>query len=299
VPDAPITLSTASVYPEKVPAAFEMAAQLGYDGIEVMVATDPASQDLTVLRRLSDYHQIPIRSIHAPCLLLTQRVWGREPWGKLQRSKEVAEALGADVVVVHPPFRWQREYARDFAIGIARMQDETDVVFAVENMFPVRARGSEVGMYAPHWNPVDQDYPNVTLDLSHTALSGSTWPANSATGSATCTWPTASASPTATSIWSPAEAGSRASRCWKNWPPVATAGTWSWRSTPAAPPPAPSGSTTSPRRSPSLGSTSQPRAAPGRSRPAARCPCGVGCPDGRVVAVQASAWAPAGADRDP
>jgi len=173
VPDAPITLSTASVYPEKVPAAFEMAAQLGYDGIEVMVATDPASQDLNLLRRLSDYHHVPIRSIHAPCLLLTQRVWGREPWGKLQRSKEVAEALGADVVVVHPPFRWQREYARDFATGLVRMQDETDVVFAVENMFPVRARGNEVGMYAPHWNPVDQDYPNVTLDLSHTALSGS------------------------------------------------------------------------------------------------------------------------------
>src|SRR5690348_57887 len=58
VPDAPITLSTASVYPEKVPSAFEMAAWLGYDGIEVMVALDAASQDLNVLRRLSDYHQM-------------------------------------------------------------------------------------------------------------------------------------------------------------------------------------------------------------------------------------------------
>ncbi|HEY7487891.1 MAG TPA: sugar phosphate isomerase/epimerase [Streptosporangiaceae bacterium] len=173
VPDAAVTLSTASVYPEKVPAAFELAAQLGYDGIEVMVATDPASQDLTVLRRLSDYHQIPIRSIHAPCLLLTQRVWGREPWGKLRRSQEVAEELGASVVVVHPPFRWQREYAKEFVAGLARMQEETDVVFAVENMFPVKARGNEVGMYLPHWNPVDQDFPSVTLDLSHTALSGS------------------------------------------------------------------------------------------------------------------------------
>jgi sugar phosphate isomerase/epimerase len=171
--DAPITLSTASVYPEKTPAAFELAALLGYDGIEVMVATDPASQDLDVLRRLSDYHQLPIKSIHAPCLLLTQRVWGREPWGKLVRSKEIAEALGADVVVVHPPFRWQREYARDFVTGVQRMQEETDVLFAVENMFPVKARGNEVGMYAPDWSPLDQPYPYVTLDLSHTAVSGS------------------------------------------------------------------------------------------------------------------------------
>ncbi|MBW8485010.1 sugar phosphate isomerase/epimerase family protein [Actinomadura parmotrematis] len=173
VPDAPITLSTASVYPEKVPSAFEIAALLGYDGVEVMVSTDASSQDLGVLRRLSDYHQVPIRSIHAPCLLLTQRVWGREPWGKLVRSKEVAEELGADVVVVHPPFRWQRDYARDFVEGVARMQEETDVLFAVENMFPLKARGAEAGMYAPDWNPVDQDFAHVTLDLSHTAVSGS------------------------------------------------------------------------------------------------------------------------------
>ncbi|MEV5569578.1 sugar phosphate isomerase/epimerase [Spirillospora sp. NPDC052269] len=173
VPDAPITLSSASVYPEKVPSAFEIAALLGYDGVEVMVSTDASSQDLNVLRRLSDYHQVPIKSIHAPCLLLTQRVWGREPWGKLVRSKEVAEQLGADVVVVHPPFRWQREYARDFIDGITRMQDETDVHFAVENMFPLKARGAEAGLYAPDWNPVDQPYPHVTLDLSHTAVSKS------------------------------------------------------------------------------------------------------------------------------
>jgi sugar phosphate isomerase/epimerase len=173
VPDAPITLSSASVYPEKVPSAFEMAAQLGYDGVEVMVALDPASQDIDVLRRLSDYHEVPITSVHAPCLLLTQRVWGREPWGKLMRSKDAAEKLGAKVVVVHPPFRWQREYAKEFEQGLARMGEETDVIFAVENMFPVRARGAEVGMYAPDWNPVPYDYPQVTLDLSHTAVSGS------------------------------------------------------------------------------------------------------------------------------
>ncbi|MFD0538244.1 sugar phosphate isomerase/epimerase family protein [Actinomadura luteofluorescens] len=173
VPDAPITLSTASVYPEKVPSAFEIASLLGYDGIEVMVSTDASSQDLNVLRRLSDYHQVPIKSIHAPCLLLTQRVWGRDPWGKLVRSKDVAEELGAEVVVVHPPFRWQRDYAKEFVEGLARMQDETDVLFAVENMFPLKARGAEAGMYLPDWNPVDQDYPYVTLDLSHTAVSGS------------------------------------------------------------------------------------------------------------------------------
>jgi len=168
-----VALSSASVFPDRVPDAFEIATHLGYDGLEVMVTADAVSQDVDVLQRLVDYHGIPVVSLHAPCLLITQRVWGREPWGKLVRSKDMAEKLGARIVVVHPPFRWQRDYARDFATGLEKMREETDVVFAVENMYPLRAGGAEVAPYAPHWNPVLMDFPHVTLDLSHAAVSGS------------------------------------------------------------------------------------------------------------------------------
>ena len=170
---AKIALSTASVYPESTATAFEIAARLGYDGIEVMVWTDPISQDVEALRRLSDYHGVPILAVHAPCLLLTQRVWGTDPWAKLQRARRAAERLDASTVVVHPPFRWQRDYAREFRAGLARVAEETHIRFAVENMFPLRARGREVSPYAPDWSPVDEDYKDVTLDLSHTAVSQS------------------------------------------------------------------------------------------------------------------------------
>ena len=168
-----IALSTASVFPDRTPDAFEAAARLGYDGVEVMVSADAVSQDVDVLQRLVDYHGVPVLAVHAPCLLISQRVWGLEPWGKLIRAKEMAEKLGARVVVVHPPFRWQRDYARDFGPGLERMREGTDVVFAVENMYPLRAGGAEVAAYAPNWNPVLMDVPHVTLDLSHTAASGS------------------------------------------------------------------------------------------------------------------------------
>ena len=172
-PGPPVALSTSSVYPERTPDAFELAARLGYDGVEVMVYTDPVSQDADVLHRLQDYHQLPILSVHAPNLLLTQRVWGRDPWEKLRRAKDLAERVGARVVVLHPPFRWQREYVRGFEKGLAEMAEETDVIFAVENMYPLRAGGSEVVPYAPHWDPTALDVPHITLDLSHTAASGS------------------------------------------------------------------------------------------------------------------------------
>ncbi len=173
VPSAKVALSTASVYPESTATAFEIAGRLGYDGVEVMVWTDPVSQDVNALRRLSDYHEVPILALHAPCLVITQRVWGTDPWVKLVRARDAAEEIGAQTVVVHPPFRWQREYARQFLSGIQSMAGETDVRFAVENMFPLRARGREVTPYAPDWDPTTEDFPDFTLDLSHTSVSQS------------------------------------------------------------------------------------------------------------------------------
>ena len=170
--DIRVALSTSSVFPESTASAFEIASRLGYDGVEVMVMTDAVSQDPEALKRLSDHYALPILAVHAPCLLVTQRVWGTDPWGKLLRARDAAETLGAETVVVHPPFRWQRDYAREFVRGLDRMTDETDVRFAVENMYPWRARSREIAAYLPGWDVRDEDYPHTTLDLSHTSVSG-------------------------------------------------------------------------------------------------------------------------------
>jgi sugar phosphate isomerase/epimerase len=167
-------LSTASVYPESVAHGFEYAARLGYDAVEVMVSIDALSQDVDKVRRLRDYHEVPVCAVHAPCLLITQRVWGTDPWVKLEMSAEMAHELGADVVVVHPPFRWQREYAAGFVEGIARLEEQTGLAFAVENMYPWRATSRRaMDVYQPHWDPSREDYANTTIDLSHAATAHS------------------------------------------------------------------------------------------------------------------------------
>jgi hypothetical protein len=149
-----------------------MARDVGYDGVEVMVWTDPVSQDVNQIAKLSDRFDMPVLAIHAPCLLITQRVWSTDPWERLRRSLEAAEKLGAGTVVVHPPFRWQRDYARDFVEGVAQLEAESGIDIAVENMYPWRAGKRELPAYAPHWDPTDQAYAHNTLDLSHTAVSG-------------------------------------------------------------------------------------------------------------------------------
>ncbi|MDZ5663257.1 sugar phosphate isomerase/epimerase [Nocardioides sp. zg-1308] len=169
-----IGLSTASVYPESTAHAFGWAASLGYDAVEVMVGIDALSQQVDAVKKLSDHHRVPVCAVHAPCLLFTQRVWGTDPWVKLEKSAEMAHAVGADVVVVHPPFRWQKDYAAGFVEGIASLEARTGIAFAVENMYPWRAssrRGME--MYLPGWDPSEQDYAHTTIDLSHAAIARS------------------------------------------------------------------------------------------------------------------------------
>jgi sugar phosphate isomerase/epimerase len=81
--------------------------------------------------------------------------------------------VGAEVVVVHPPFRWQKDYARDFVNGIAAIEASTGIAFAIENMYPWRASGRKAEMYLPGWDPSTEDYANTTIDLSHAAIAAS------------------------------------------------------------------------------------------------------------------------------
>lgn len=178
-PDIPVGLSSASVWPQPVRSAFEMAADLGYDGVEIMVWADAVSQDISALRRLSERHGMPILAIHAPCLLITQRVWSAEPEERLRRAVVAASDLGAATVVVHPPFRWQRRYAEGFSELVGELEETSGIKVAVENMFPVRpptrwnrlrgGKTSGLSAFRPSPDPTDVGYRNYTLDLSHAA----------------------------------------------------------------------------------------------------------------------------------
>jgi len=191
-PAIKVGLSTASVYPLRTEAAFEYAARLGYDGVELMVWAESVSQDIDAIEKLSHRYDMPVLSVHAPCLLISQRVWGANPIPKLDRSVRAAEQLGAQTVVVHPPFRWQRRYAEGFAEQVLELEASSDVMVAVENMFPFRTDrffgsgrpsiermrkrggtpGAAISAFAPSYDPLDGNHAHYTLDLSHSATAG-------------------------------------------------------------------------------------------------------------------------------
>lgn len=165
-------MSSTCVYPLPLEDSFRLAKLAGFDGIEVMVSRDEATQDAATLNALSERYSLPVFSIHAPVLLLTHFVWGRDPRIKLERSAALAAQVGAETVVVHPPFRWQAGYAEDFLDIVRGLGAETGLQIAVENMFPWKIGGRSVKAYSPGWDTTAMDCQAVTLDFSHCALSG-------------------------------------------------------------------------------------------------------------------------------
>jgi sugar phosphate isomerase/epimerase len=167
-----IGMSTSCVYPLGMEQAFRLARLAGYDGVEVMITNDPTTQDADALLRLAERYSMPILSVHAPVLLLTTFVYGRDPRVKLEKSAEHAARLGAGSVVVHPPFRWQSDYADEFEKIVRETAQANDVDICVENMFPWKVGGRGIKAYKPSSDPLEMDVDAMTLDFSHASLAG-------------------------------------------------------------------------------------------------------------------------------
>lgn len=220
-----------------------------------MVWGESVSQDIDAVRKLSRRYRVPVLSVHAPCLLISQRVWGANPILKLDRSVRAAEQLGAQTVVVHPPFRWQRRYAEGFSDQVAALEAASTVMVAVENMFPFRAdrffgagqsrermrkrvvaqvrRSRRSRRPTTRWTATTR----ITRWTSRTprlrAPTRWIWRGGWAQGWCTCTCVTAAACPP-TSTWCPAAVPSRPPRCARCWPAAASSATSCWRCPPQA-----------------------------------------------------------------
>jgi sugar phosphate isomerase/epimerase len=167
-----LACSTAAFFARPLPEAFASIADAGFDAVEVMVTRDPATQDAARLRDLSAEHGLELRAIHAPFLLMTRSVWSTDPVRKIYRAIELAELVAVDLVVVHPPYRWQSGYRRWIDEHLPGLSEHTGVRVGVENMFPVGVGKRGVAFHA-HDVLEDLDrFPHVVLDTSHAAVAG-------------------------------------------------------------------------------------------------------------------------------
>ena len=162
--------STAAFFGRPLDETFRIVAETGYDGVEVMVTRDPASQDPIQIRRLADRYGLSIGALHAPCLLITRTVWGVDPVGKIDRSVAAAEDAGIPLVVVHPPYRWQRGYRRWLEERLPQRSASSGVTVAVENMFPLHVAGHPLTFHAKQQLADLEVLPDLVFDTSHAAV---------------------------------------------------------------------------------------------------------------------------------
>jgi len=165
--------STAPWFRQPLKEAFRHISAAGFEAVEVMVTQDPHTQEPHLLAELAEEFGLAVEAIHAPFLLVTRGVWGSEPVGKIYRAVHLAEEVGASLVVVHPPYRWQMRYRRWIESSLAEFSARTGVTVAVENMFPVKL-SAERGLTFHAGQDLDEleSVPFLVLDTSHAAVAG-------------------------------------------------------------------------------------------------------------------------------
>jgi sugar phosphate isomerase/epimerase len=173
LPRPRLLFSTAPWFRQPLRDAFRHIAESGFEAVEVMVTQDPHTQEPHLLEGLAREFDLSIEAIHAPFLLITRNVWGSEPTGKIYRAVQLAEEVGASIVIVHPPYRWQVRYRRWVEHSLAEFSARTGVTVAVENMFPVRVAGQRGLTFHAGQDVEDLErVPYLVLDTSHAAVAG-------------------------------------------------------------------------------------------------------------------------------
>lgn len=185
-----ISLSTGSLHSYGLARVFELAAQVGFEGIEVIIDHRLDCRDPAYLRRLSAACRLPIVALHSP-FLADVPGWPADQLERLRRSVALAQDLGVPVVVTHLPyhlygvflqgfglppgrfflpFPWPRReaYYRALAEGqLADMEAESGVIVAVENMPRRQFLGWTLPLY--WYNRVEElaRFRHLTLDTTH------------------------------------------------------------------------------------------------------------------------------------
>jgi sugar phosphate isomerase/epimerase len=184
-----LALSTGSLYTYGLARVFDLAAEAGFDAVEVLIDDRWDTRQPAYLRQLSRATGLPVAAAHNPFLPYVSG-WPSDPVGRLRESARVAREIGAPVVVAHLPLRIrgakvqlfgfrarpllvpiplpnEGDYRRFLLNGLARFEAEEGVIIAVENMPAKRILGRAVDIHALNHPDRLATLPHLTLDTTH------------------------------------------------------------------------------------------------------------------------------------
>jgi sugar phosphate isomerase/epimerase len=194
-PTIPVALSTGSVYTYGTARVFALAAQAGYDGVELLVDDRWDTRQAGYVRGLMEHTGLPVLSVHSPFASLRLPGWPRAEIERIKLALQLAEALGARTLNVHLPLRVrlaalsldarrlvlplpgpsadQRAFAHWLGDGgLAELQATTPVAITVENLPQHRLLGRRYSPNAFNTWPELRRFPKVCLDTTHAGTAG-------------------------------------------------------------------------------------------------------------------------------
>jgi sugar phosphate isomerase/epimerase len=188
---ARILFSTGSLYVFDLSYCFELAAEAGYDGVEVMCDDRYSTRDPDYLKRMSQQYKLPVCALHTPFSpkLPGWRDAAHDEVKRICNTLQLAETIGAEVIVVHVPrkvgwaslsvngrtfrFPWRmplNPVKNWIERELPAVQEKTNVKIALENMPAVaQFRGK---LDPTWWNEVEtwsRAHRWLTMDTTHWA----------------------------------------------------------------------------------------------------------------------------------
>ena len=163
-----IQCSTGPFWAFELERALDAIADAGFKDVELMVTRDPRTHEADIPLRLAEERGLRIGAVHGPFLVITKTVWGLDPIQKVKRGADMCKALGASTLIVHPPYLWERDYARWLTKDAEAFTLGTGITVAVETMYPKWIAGRKLRAY--RWLDAGVLFDNcnqVALDTSH------------------------------------------------------------------------------------------------------------------------------------
>ncbi len=185
-------LSTGSLYSYGIERVFALAAEAGFEGIELLIDHRWDTRQADYLQSLIRRYALPARALHSP-FARNCKGWGETEFGAIARTVELAAELGAQVVVHHLPLRFSyaslrtgnhslrlpnpfdrshHQYAAWLMETYQGLQASTDVLLCIENLPAQRVLNLPIN--PARWNAHSRAtvgaitrFPHITMDTTH------------------------------------------------------------------------------------------------------------------------------------
>jgi sugar phosphate isomerase/epimerase len=167
-----LAVSTGPLWRLRLEDSFSAIKAAGAEAVEILVTQDEDTQSPNRLESLASRHDLQVVALHAPLLLLTRRVFTKDPLVKIRRTLELTRALGVRTIVLHPPYLWQVKYSLWLLHELEDTMSGTGTTITMENMYPLSFGTRRLGFQRFLALGSLGRFRHITLDTSHLAVAG-------------------------------------------------------------------------------------------------------------------------------